>query len=59
MTVTSTVAVTRPVPRVGSLFGRSPPSPEGEAEMKWAGVADWRLELYGGIQHSFTNPAAD
>ena len=24
-----------------------------------SGVADWRLELYGGIKHSFTNPAAD
>lgn len=30
-----------------------------EAEMREAGVADWRLELYGGIKHSFTNPAAD
>ena len=30
-----------------------------EAECAKAGVADWRLELYGGIKHSFTNPAAD
>ena len=30
-----------------------------EAEMRQAGVADWRLELYGGVKHSFTNPAAD
>ena len=30
-----------------------------EAEMREAGVADWRLELYGGVKHSFTNPAAD
>jgi dienelactone hydrolase len=30
-----------------------------EAEMTDASVADWRLELYGGVQHSFTNPAAD
>jgi len=29
-----------------------------EAEMKAAGV-DWRLQLYGGAGHSFTNPAAD
>jgi dienelactone hydrolase len=29
-----------------------------EAEMKSAGV-DWRLQLYGGAGHSFTNPAAD
>jgi dienelactone hydrolase len=30
-----------------------------EAEMREARVADWRLELYGGVEHSFTNPAAD
>jgi dienelactone hydrolase len=30
-----------------------------EAEMKEAGVADWQLELYGGVGHSFTNPEAD
>lgn len=29
-----------------------------EQEMKAAGV-DWRLQLYGGAGHSFTNPAAD
>ena len=29
-----------------------------ETEMKAAG-ADWELNLYGGAQHSFTNPAAD
>lgn len=29
-----------------------------ENEMKAAGV-DWRLQLYGGAGHSFTNPAAD
>ena len=29
-----------------------------EKEMKAAGV-DWRLQLYGGAGHSFTNPAAD
>jgi dienelactone hydrolase len=29
-----------------------------EEEMK-AGGADWRLNLYGGAVHSFTNPAAD
>lgn len=28
-----------------------------EAEMRTAG-ADWQLHLYGGIQHSFTNPGA-
>ena len=28
-----------------------------EQEMRAAGV-DWRLNLYGGAQHSFTNPAA-
>jgi hypothetical protein len=26
--------------------------------MKAAGI-DWRLQLYGGAGHSFTNPAAD
>jgi dienelactone hydrolase len=25
-------------------------------EMREAGVADWRLEVYGGVGHSFTNP---
>ena len=29
-----------------------------EAEMKAAGI-DWRLQLYGGVGHSFTNPAVD
>jgi dienelactone hydrolase len=29
-----------------------------EKEMKEAGI-DWRLQLYGGALHSFTNPAAD
>jgi dienelactone hydrolase len=24
--------------------------------MRDAGVADWRLEVYGGVGHSFTNP---
>lgn len=28
-------------------------------EMRAQGVADWRLELYGGVGHSFTNPAID
>jgi dienelactone hydrolase len=27
-----------------------------EQEMREAGVRDWRLEVYGGIGHSFTNP---
>jgi dienelactone hydrolase len=27
-----------------------------EAEMRSAGVADWQLEVYGGVGHSFTNP---
>ena len=27
-----------------------------EHEMRAAGVADWRLEIYGGVGHSFTNP---
>lgn len=30
-----------------------------EAEMDEAGVADWRLEVYGGVGHSFTNPKVD
>jgi dienelactone hydrolase len=30
-----------------------------DAGPREAGVADWRLELYGGIKHSFTSPAAD
>jgi dienelactone hydrolase len=30
-----------------------------EKEMTDAGVADWSLELYGGIGHSFTNPDVD
>ena len=30
-----------------------------EQEMKDAGVADWNIELYGGVGHSFTNPMAD
>jgi dienelactone hydrolase len=30
-----------------------------EAEMREAGVADWRMELYGGVGHSFTNPEVD
>jgi dienelactone hydrolase len=30
-----------------------------ETEMREAGVGDWRLELYGGIGHSFTNPDVD
>lgn len=29
-----------------------------EQEMRDGGVADWRMELYGGVVHSFTNPAA-
>ena len=27
-----------------------------ENEMREAQVADWRLEVYGGVGHSFTNP---
>ena len=27
-----------------------------EDEMRSAGVVDWRLEVYGGVGHSFTNP---
>ncbi|MDQ1397590.1 MAG: hypothetical protein QOG64_2849 [Acidimicrobiaceae bacterium] len=30
-----------------------------EAEMAEAGVADWRVEVYGGVGHSFTNPRVD
>jgi dienelactone hydrolase len=30
-----------------------------EHEMREAGVADWRIELYGGVGHSFTNPDID
>jgi dienelactone hydrolase len=30
-----------------------------ETEMRDAGVRDWRLEIYGGVEHSFTNPDAD
>ena len=30
-----------------------------EDEMRTAGVPDWRLEVYGGVGHSFTNPAID
>jgi dienelactone hydrolase len=30
-----------------------------EAEMRAAGVADWRLELYGGVGHSFTDRQID
>jgi len=30
-----------------------------EAELAEAGVEDWRIELYGGVGHSFTNPKAD
>ena len=30
-----------------------------EEEMRTAGVAEWRNELYGGVGHSFTNPAID
>jgi len=29
-----------------------------EQEMHSAGVADWQVELYGGVGHSFTNPRA-
>lgn len=29
-----------------------------EDEMRAAGVADWALELYGGVGHSFTNVRA-
>jgi dienelactone hydrolase len=27
-----------------------------ENEMRAAGVADWRIEVYGGVGHCFTNP---
>lgn len=27
-----------------------------EKEMRAAGVADWRLEVFGGVGHCFTNP---
>jgi dienelactone hydrolase len=27
--------------------------------MREARVADWRLEVYGGVGHSFTNPGID
>jgi dienelactone hydrolase len=30
-----------------------------EEEMREAGVADWRIEVYGGVGHSFTNPRVD
>jgi dienelactone hydrolase len=30
-----------------------------ELEMRDAKVADWRMELYGGVGHSFTNPEID
>ncbi len=30
-----------------------------EEEMRTAGVADWRVEVYGGVGHSFTNPSID
>lgn len=30
-----------------------------EDEMREARVADWRLEVYGGVGHSFTNPDID
>lgn len=30
-----------------------------EIDMKQSGVADWRLEVYGGVGHSFTNPRVD
>lgn len=30
-----------------------------EDEMRTAGVADWRVEVYGGVGHSFTNPSID
>jgi dienelactone hydrolase len=30
-----------------------------EADMRESGVADWRVEIYGGVGHSFTNPRAD
>jgi len=30
-----------------------------ERDMSEAGVADWSMELYGDVGHTFTNPAAD
>jgi dienelactone hydrolase len=30
-----------------------------EADMRASEVADWRLEVYGGVGHSFTNPRVD
>jgi dienelactone hydrolase len=30
-----------------------------EADMRESGVVDWRLEIYGGVGHSFTNPRVD
>ena len=30
-----------------------------ESEMRDAQVADWRIDLYGGVGHSFTNPEVD
>ena len=30
-----------------------------EADLTAAGVADWRVEVYGGVGHSFTNPRVD
>ena len=30
-----------------------------EREMTEGGVADWRMDVYGGVGHSFTNKAAD
>jgi dienelactone hydrolase len=30
-----------------------------ESEMRAAEVTDWRMDLYGGVGHSFTNPTAD
>ena len=30
-----------------------------EDHMKEAGVADWQLDVYGGVGHSFTNPDAE
>jgi len=30
-----------------------------EAHMKDSGVADWQIDVYGGVGHSFTNPDVD
>ena len=30
-----------------------------EVDMRESGVADWRVEIYGGVGHSFTNPLVD